>query len=302
VHARQTIIEISKFLDIQVNLEATIKKWFSQSSLSTQESTEWSSSGLLHTLKDTDVQFLFPLLLQDWACKYCSNNALAYHLQQLYHYDALLDQNTEKYMEAVMYHYEAVLRVAQGSQQFTLRSFYRTEHVNPNLFNDFVTVEIPTTTSVVVPVSNFMDTKILNSLEGGMIVVSDKHSEVGTEYLVPFRNAGNILMIAFVQCKFVHQSTNWTEIEKKSKQSMESFKKNKLYENIDMFRVVYTNVDQNTILKSTYNDGIYYTETDLFNFTNKLGILRLHTQKLGDVLNQRYPILKRASSDLTTSK
>jgi len=83
---------------------------------------------------------------------------------------------------------------------------------------------------------------------------------------------------------------------------MESFENNELYKNIVMFRVVYTNVDQKTILESTYKDGIYFTETDLFTFTNKLGILRLHTQKLGDVLYQRYPILKRASSDLTTSK
>jgi len=303
-NARQTIIEMSKFIDFKVVLDVTIKKWFSQLPLSDKEETEWSSSGLLHTLKDTKVQFLFPLLIQQWACDHCDKKPIAYHLQQLYHYDALLDQNTEKYMEAVMYHYEAVLRIAQGGQQFILRTFFRTQHLKESLFSDTVVSGLPNTipTNVVVSVSSFLDETILPSLESGLIVVSDKHSEIGTEYLVPFRDTNNILMIAFVQCKFVRQSTSWTEIEKKSKQSIDSFKKNELYKNIDMFRVVYTNVDQNTILKSTYNDGIYYTEIDLFNFTNKLGILRLHTQKLGDVLNQRYPILKRASSDLTTSK
>jgi len=273
--------------------------------LSDKEETEWNSSGLLHTLKGhTNIQFLFPLLIQQWACDHCDKKPLAYHLQQLYHYDALLDQNTEKYMEAVMYHYEAVLRIAQGGQQFILRTFFRTQHLKESLFSATVVSGLPNTipTNVVVSVSSFLDETILPSLESGLIVVSDKHSEIGTEYLVPFRDTNNILMIAFVQCKFVRQSTSWTEIEKKSKQSIDSFKKNELYKNINMFRVVYTNVDQNTILKSTYNDGIYYTEIDLFNFTNKLGILRLHTQKLGDVLNQRYPILKRASSVLTTSK
>jgi hypothetical protein len=207
-------------------------------------------------------------------------------------------------MESVMYHYEAVLRVAQGNEQFILKSFYRTQHLDGSLFNEIVVAGIPNAIppSIVVSVSNFMDEKILTSLNSGLIVVSDKQSEIGTEYLVPFRDTRNILRIAFVQCKFVHQSTNWSEIEKKSKQSMESFENNELYKNIVMFRVVYTNVDQKTILESTYKDGIYFTETDLFTFTNKLGILRLHTQKLGDVLYQRYPILKRASSDLTTSK
>jgi hypothetical protein len=70
-NARQTIIEMSKFIDFKVVLDVTIKKWFSQLPLSDKEEIEWSSSGLLHTLKDTKVQFLFPLLIQQWACDHC---------------------------------------------------------------------------------------------------------------------------------------------------------------------------------------------------------------------------------------
>jgi hypothetical protein len=69
-------------------------------------------------------------------------------------------------------------------------------------------------------------------------------------------------------------------------------------ENVEKFRVVYTSADQEFIQKRTYSGGVYFTEKDLFAFTNKLGILRLHTQKLGNALQLQYPVLKRASSDV----
>jgi hypothetical protein len=45
-------------------------------------------------------------------------------------------------------------------------------------------------------------------------------------------------------------------------------------------------------------DSVYYTENDLFNCTNKLGILRMHTEKLGKRLEAHYPILKKANSEI----
>ena len=56
------------------------------------------------------------------------------------------------------------------------------------------------------------------------------------------------------------------------------------------FPVVYANVDQQSLRSETYKGGVYFTEKDLFKFTSKLGILRLHTQKLGRRL-QAVPLL-----------
>ncbi|CAE7327144.1 unnamed protein product [Symbiodinium natans] len=44
-----------------------------------------------------------------------------------------------------------------------------------------------------------------------------------------------------------------------------------------------------TIQESTYKDGVYFNEVSIFKFTNKLGILRLHTEKLGKSLQKEEP-------------
>jgi len=254
------------------------------------------------------VKFLLPLLVQNWASNNCGTSSLGYHLQQLFGYDALLDSCTEKYMEYVMYHYEAVLRIAQGDKQFTLQAFYQSEHLNKSQYGYFVNFENPTTKSLVVNVPKFVDEKsktvcdpqlILESLQGGRIVVSDYVSEVGTEYLSTFKNPiTGALEIAFVQCKFVCSTTDWPKIEEKLEDSMGPFRTDQLFKNLKLIPIVYTTVDQKKILQKTYKEGIYFTATDLFHFTQKLGILRLHTQKLGNVLSSQFPILKRATSDL----
>jgi hypothetical protein len=60
------------------------------------------------------------------------------------------------------------------------------------------------------------------------------------------------------------------------------------------FPVVYTTTvdQQQSVLKTTSEDGVYFIERDIFTFTSCLGILRLHTQKLGAVLQGKYPFLK----------
>jgi hypothetical protein len=306
-NARQSIIYTSKFNDLNdETIHEAISSWFSQTPLKDKELSDWKCNGLLHTMKgsahDSMVQFLFPLLVQDWARRLSNIYPIAFHLQQLYDADACLDQDSEKNMEAVMYHYEAVLRIAQDGKPFFLVDFFHSEHVDSK-FKINVTAPLPSIgfRSCVSFVDNFEGTgTILEHLKSGLVVVSEKHSEIGTEYLVPFHNIlHKTLMVAFIQCKFVKTKTNWSDILDKSKKSLQYFEKSKEFENVEMFRVVYTTVDQDTIMDTTFSGGVYFTENDLFNFTNKLGILRLHTQKLGEVLQKQYPMLKRASSDIT---
>lgn len=274
-------------------------KWFSQTPPSDEEITEWSNSGLLHTLKGTDppIQFLFPLLINHWAQKKCEIHPIAYHLQQLYDADACLDRDSEKKMEAVMYHYEAVLRIAQSGAIFTLGRFFHTDHYDQK-FNFNVSADV-STGRLVTLIDDFSDTRAIHRLlKSGQIVVSNRHSEIGTEYLVPYFVCEKLL-VAFVQCKFVQSSTIWKDILDKVNKSMIPFKESQEFVDVRMFPVVYTTVDQDTIKSNTYEGGVYYTENDLFNYTRKLGILRLHTQKLGDKLQSKYPALKRANSDQT---
>jgi len=301
--ARSMIIISSKFNDLSDSyISDAIMKWFSQSPQNFEDLSSWKCSGLLHTMNGTagnsPVQFLFPLLVQDWARRFSDSHPIAYHLQQLYHADACLDIDSEKKMEAVLYHYEAVLRIAQAGKKFVLQEFFKTIH-SDEMFAINVTAPFPSSGHVVKYVPNFIDSRaIFSHLDSGYIVVSEYHSEIGTEYLVPFRKSDNTLMVAFVQCKFVTLKSSWSEIVEKLNKSMQYFVEKSEFAKIEMFRVVYTTTDQTTLRSKTYKGAVYYTENDLFKFTNKLGILRLHTQKLGEKLKLNYPVLKKASSDI----
>lgn len=125
------------------------------------------------------------MLINHWAQKKCEINPIAYHLQQLYDADACLDQDSEKKMEAVMYHYEAVLRLAQAGAKFNLGSFFHTEHYDQKL--DVDVSACVSTGRLVTFLEDFSDTTAIHRLlKSGRIVVSTKHSEIGTEYLVPY--------------------------------------------------------------------------------------------------------------------
>ncbi len=58
--------------------------------------------------------------------------------------------------------------------------------------------------------------------------------------------------------------------------------------------VIYKTVDQHGINEDTYADGVYSVESNFFAFTYKLGVLRLHTQKVEENLATEYPWLRRA--------
>ena len=153
-----------------------------------------------------------------------------------------------------------------------------------------VKVKVPPVSSLVHEVDDFSDIEaIIGFLREGRIVVSKAHTEVGVECLAPFELTSNgELCIACVQCKFVYSGTNWNEFSKKMAAAVQGLKTNK----VKHFPVVYTTVDQQKINKLTFNGGVYFIEKDIFEFTKRLGILRLHTQKLGQVLRKEYPFLK----------
>lgn len=132
----------------------------------------WSCSGLLHSMRGTDVQFLFPLLgtncllsvltlsgyspafivdfivssymiVQSWSARYSNSFALAYHIQQLFYADASHDEYSEKSMESLMYHYEAAIRFAQNGKPLSLVQYYCTPHFDKRFSSIYVKALVP---------------------------------------------------------------------------------------------------------------------------------------------------------------
>ena len=133
---------------------------------------------------------------------------------------------------------------------------------------------------------------MIKLLEQGVTVVSQKQSEEGLEYLTPWRlnDAEGKLVVACVQCKFVKDKVPWSKLKEHMHSAVKPLKEKK----IGFLPVIYATPDQDTIQESTYNDGVYFNEVSIFKFTSKLGILRLHTEKLGKSLQKEVPVLNRS--------
>lgn len=239
------------------------------------------------------VHFLSPILMQTWADS--ADSKLAFHLRQAYAADAFLTLGTEKKMEDLLFHFEAVLRVSLAGQCFFLKDFYNTKHLSQELGLTTVRAELPSGNEVVVRVDNFADmTRISVLLKSGFIVVSNLQAEAGIEYLSGYLTDDDKLLVAATQCKFVQtRMESWNIIKDKMTAAMEALQKH----GIPYFNVIYTTVDQQGLQPQTYANSVIFTEQDMFEFTSKLGPLRLHTEKLGKFTSKQHPWLGRICSE-----
>ena len=297
-NARAAIKQKCKFNSFaDAELEEAIVKWLSIFPQTADFKDQLLRDGLLlKPADDRTTDYFPPLLLQDWAGRRAKDgSSLAFHLKRAYWCDALLRGGAEKQMEGLLYHYEAVLRKAVEGKTFTLKQFYQSKHCGERFENLRVKAPVPEQTDLVERLPDFQDKKrVLGKLKQGFIVVSDFQSEVGVEYLAPFRTAeDNRLIVACVQCKFVKTSRGWTKIKTRMSTATKWLQEGEVLH----FPVIYTTADLSSIAPQTYEDGIYFTEDDIFEFTKKLGVLRLHTQKLGEKMQQKHPYLQRASSN-----
>ena len=296
--ARDVIVNQCKFDHKESALAEPVKKWFNI--LEPMNIAELKRDGLCVTVKKNEtetIDLFHPLLLSWWATKYARTYRLAFHLQRAYECDADLSKGSEKWMEGLMYHYESVLRVALNGNKVALCEFYQTDFIGESLKHKVLVAKVPEGGDKLVEcVKNFKDIAAIRSLlEKGIAVVPKAQSEVGIEYLSPWMLEDGKLLVACVQCKFVQTQTQWIDIKKKMHAAEQSLK----LAGIDTFRVIYATPDQETITPEIYDDGVYFNETAMFNFTNKLGILRLHTQKLGRHMSKTVPVLSRAGSDVS---
>ena len=275
-------------------LEETIVKWLSifpqTAGLKDQL---WRDGLLLKPADDRTTDYFLPLLLHDWAERRAKDgSSLAFHLQQAYRKDVLMTFGTEKRMEALLYHYEAVLRKAVEGQTFTLKQFYQSNHCGKELEDLEVKAPVPKGTDLVERVPEIQDEElVLSKLREGFIVVN----EARIEYLAPFRTAeDNKLIVACVTCKLAKtiSLSSWRGIHIQMGKKTAWLKKR----NIQHFRVIYTTADQSSMQSQSHEDRIYFIEDDIFEFTKKLGVLCLH-QRLGEKMQQKHPYLQRASSN-----
>jgi hypothetical protein len=289
--ARAIIVNQTCKFDLSYLNENILREWFDfRRPISPERREDLLSKGILHAVMNghEKVEFLFPLLLQNWA-KENQSSTFGYHLHRLFNADLVLAGDSEKSMEAVMFHYEALLRKATEGETFSLRSLYDTPHLAEALETKILTSIIaPDGASGVAYVDNFEDVEAtIQKLTNGWILVSKKHSEVGVEYLVPYLS-DHKLFVACVQCKFVQRSTSWAQIKDKMLTAVKGLKAR----GVAHFPVIYTTADQKKMMGPTHDDGAYFIETDLYNFTKRLGILRMHTMKLGANLLISHPYLR----------
>ena len=218
IDARQHIIRECKFnSETDERLNKDIPRWFNFVTEDSLKPALRRDGLLLRLPHDKDTEFFPPLVLRDWARRNANDRSLAYHLQQAYAADAVLGSDTEKKMESLMYHYEAVLRKASEGKTFTLKLFYKSEHVSPTLVASEVKAKVPAQDTLVEYVKDFSDqARVLELLRTGFIVVSEFHNEYALEYLSPFRDASDgTLIVACVQCKFVQSTAKWSDIQTK---------------------------------------------------------------------------------------
>jgi hypothetical protein len=287
IAARTRIVSVSSKFDTTYLTEDILHRWFELSAVSVELKSQLLSKGILQSLEN-GVEFLFPLLLQQWAHDN-AQTTYGHHLGALFEADLILDSDSEKHMEAVMFHYEAVLRKSMNGKTFSLSDLYKSKHIGETFKDRVVSAPVPpNTVSLVRFMANFNDIdETLRLLRSGFVVVSKAHSEAGVEYLAPYYE-DKALVVACVQCKFVKAGTNWKEIKTAMAMAVSGLEKR----TVQHFPVVYTTADQKSTSKKTYDDGVYFIEKDIFAFTSKVGVLRLHTQKLGAVLAGQYPFLQ----------
>ena len=258
--ARQQIINECKFDGMEYKLEESmLMQWFSP--LKQMNETALDRAGLLVRVKTglgkETASFLHPLILSWRAQKNKKSSCLAMHVCHAYEFDAELAEGSEKRMEGLMFHYEAVLRVALAGKPIELRKFYVTNYIGDKFKTLSLVGALPTNAgSLVEFVTDFSDMDfVIDLLKKGKIVVSQKQFVEGVEYLTPWRlnDAEGKLVVACVQCKFVKDKVPWSKVKEHMRSAVKPLTTNK----ISFFPVIYATLDQDTIQESAYNDGVF---------------------------------------------
>uniref|UniRef100_A0A7S1MM56 Uncharacterized protein n=1 Tax=Neobodo designis TaxID=312471 RepID=A0A7S1MM56_NEODS len=192
-------------------------------------------------------------------------------------------------------HCEAVRRISRsGRIDETIGTFFMTPYICSHLVDLQVAVKTPATVhnGIVRNVHDFSDVDfVLEELRAGFIVVSDTRTEKGLVYVSSFFTAEDEtkMLVAVVQVDF-SGSVAWAGQEEEDPTFTEITRA--LHEKgVTWFPVRYTTRPSVTSRSST--DGVYFNELALFDFTQRLGLLRIHLESLRHSFQSRCPTLAR---------
>ncbi|MDP2060131.1 MAG: hypothetical protein Q8J97_10340, partial [Flavobacteriaceae bacterium] len=162
-------------------------------------------------------------------------------LDGYYIVDSQLTSGTEVHFELVMVRYEILQRLAWAehapSPTVKLGSLFMTEHVDPAWKGRKVIIpECPVQPDVRVDSLADVD-EVIRLLRRGHIVISNKRTELGIEYLSPFFDASDPtkLVVAAIQCKF-QPKVDWGAANKKWADAVAPFQ----VKGVECFAVIYT--------------------------------------------------------------
>ncbi|CAJ1453784.1 unnamed protein product [Effrenium voratum] len=310
VQFRKTMISIAKLDHPEALKSDEVRLWFSPSAtLPPGMHDDLASRGLVHAARfgDKRKSVLHPLVLQSWADRH--REPLANQIKKMFEEDSVLETTHEKKFEAVMLHFDAAVRLALEKESCTLEQLFPGANLKPESLPAVrVMPGLQYSGDSVVELDSFDDVdEVMSSLEYGSIVVSQKRTEKGIEYLVPWtvprkdhrqllrslqptgpgeKDPNAHLLILGVQTKYVQEFVGkWPSVEDKAKKALAGLQANpKVLQALPVFYTTESTKEG----RSLDNPNVYFNEVGLAELLlERTGPLRLFFEKLGKPLQNK---------------
>ncbi|CAJ1388713.1 unnamed protein product [Effrenium voratum] len=296
---RMIMISFAK-LDQGKSLQSDeVRQWYSPSAIiATGVQDDLVSRGLVQAVQfgnSGHKSVLHPLILQSWAESH--REPLANQIKKMFEEDAVIEAAHEKKFETVMLHFDAAVRLALEQESCTLEQLFPGANLKPESLRAVrVMPGLQYSGDAVVELDSFDDVdEVMSSLEYGSIVVSQKRTEKGIEYLVPWtvprkdhrqllrslqptgpgdKDPNAHLLILGVQTKYVQEFVGkWPSVEDKAKKALAGLQANpKVLQALPVFYTTESTKEG----RSLDNPNVYFNEVGLAELLlERTGPLRL---------------------------
>ncbi|CAJ1459045.1 unnamed protein product [Effrenium voratum] len=308
---RMIMISFAK-LDQGKSLQSDeVRQWYSPSAIiATGVQDDLVSRGLVQAVQfgnSGHKSVLHPLMLQSWADSH--REPLANQIKKMFEEDAVIEAAHEKKFETVMLHFDAAVRLALEQESCTLEQLFPGANLKPESLRAVrVMPGLQYSGDAVVELDSFDDVdEVMSSLEYGSIVVSQKRTEKGIEYLVPWtvprkdhrqllrslqptgpgeKDPNAHLLILGVQTKYVQEFVGkWPSVEDKAKKALAGLQANpKVLQALPVFYTTESTKEG----RSLDNPNVYFNEVGLAELLlERTGPLRLFFEKRGKPLQNK---------------
>ncbi|CAJ1449179.1 unnamed protein product [Effrenium voratum] len=308
---RMIMISFAK-LDQGKSLQSDeVRQWYSPSAIiATGVQDDLVSRGLVQAVQfgnSGHKSVLHPLILQSWAESH--REPLANQIKKMFEEDAVIEAAHEKKFETVMLHFDAAVRLALEQESCTLEQLFPGASLKPESLREVLVLSgLRHRQNSVVELDSFDDVdEVMSSLEYGSIVVFQKRTEKGIEYLVPWtvprkdhrqllrslqptgpgeKDPNAHLLILGVQTKYVQEFVGkWPSVEDKAKKALAGLQANpKVLQALPVFYTTESTKEG----RSLDNPNVYFNEVGLAELLlERTGPLRLFFEKRGKPLQNK---------------